>query len=83
MQAKAKAQHTADADEERRVGAVIVESPSPKSDPAVIAKQLAIIQRDLAALDSVLAKIDRVKEAGETAPTHIPLTDPQARVTPN
>ena len=52
-------------------------------DAATIAKQLAKIQRQMAALDAAMAEVERVKAAGETVPKHIPLTDPQARVTPN
>ncbi len=37
----------------------------------------------MSAIDGALAEIERVKAAGETVPKHIPLTDPQARVTPN
>ena len=49
-------------------------------DAATIAKQLAKIQRQMAALDAAMAEVERVKAAGETVPKHIPLTDPQARV---
>ena len=52
-------------------------------DPATIAKQPAPMTRQLAALDGAIAEIKRVTEAGQTVPKCIPLTDPQARVTPN
>jgi transposase len=44
---------------------------------------LADKQRRLAELDAALAELERVKTAGETIPSRIPLTDPQSRVTPN
>lgn len=87
LRAQTEAQDTADNEEERLVGEGITEPTtgptSQPADPAEIAKQLARIQHDLAALDGALAEIQRVKAAGETVPTHIPLTDPQARVTPS
>ncbi len=79
LQAKAEAQDSADEGEERLVG----QANGDQFDPATIAKQLAKIQRQMAALDAAMAEVERVKAAGETVPTHIPLTDPQARVTPN
>ena len=79
LQAKAEAQDAADEGEERLVGL----ADAKGLDAATIAKQMARIQRQMAALDAALAEIERVKAAGETVPKHIPLTDPQARVTPN
>jgi len=83
LRAKTEALDSADNEEERLVGEEITEPTSQPIDPAQIAKQLARIQRDLTALDGALVEIQRVKAAGETVPTHIPLTDPQARVTPS
>ncbi len=34
----------------------------------------------MAALAAAMAEVERVKEAGETVPQHLPLTDPEARV---
>ena len=79
MQAKAEAQDAADDHEERLVG----QANADQLDAATIAKQLARIQRQMASLDAAMAEVERVKAAGETVPKHIPLTDPQARVTPN
>ena len=79
LQAQAEAQDAADDAEERLVG----QANADQLDAATIAKQLAKIQRQMAALDAAMAEVERVKEAGETVLQHIPLTDPQARVTPN
>ncbi len=79
MQAKAELQDAADDQSEKLLGAGVVTTP----DAATIAKQLARMTRQLAELDAALAEIDRVTKAGETVPKHIPLTDPEARVTPN
>ena len=79
LQAQAEAQDAADDHAERLVG----QANADPLDPATIAKQLAKMQRQMDALDAALAEIERVKTAGETVPKHIPLTDPQARVTPN
>ena len=84
LQAKAEAQDAADDAEERLVGQANADQLDHDSlDGATIAKQLAKIQRQMAALDAAMAEVARVKTAGETVPKHIPLTDPQARVTPN
>ncbi len=79
LKAKAEAQDAAEDDEERLVG----QANGDQLDPATIAKQLARIQRQMNALDAAMAEVERVKEAGETVPKYIPLTDPEARVTPN
>ena len=79
LEAKAAAQDTADDDAERLVG----QANGDRLDAATIAKQLGKIQRQMAAFDAALVEIERVKAAGETVPKHIPLTDPEARVTPN
>lgn len=79
LQSKAEAQDAADANEERLVGL----ANGNTLDAATIAKQRAKIERQMSDIDAALAEIERVKAAGETVPTHIPLTDPQARVTPN
>ena len=79
LQAKAEAQDAADEGEERLVG----QASGDRLDAATIAKQLARMKRQMNDIDAALAEIERVKKAGETVPTHIPLTDPQARVTPN
>ena len=79
LQAKAEAQDAADDGEERLVG----QANGDQLDAATIAKQLAKIQRQMNDLDAAMAEVERVKAAGETVPKHIPLTDPQARVTPN
>ena len=84
LQAQAEAQDAADDAEERLVGQANADQLDHDSlDGATIAKQLAKIQRQMAALDAAMAEVERVKEAGETVLQHIPLTDPQARVTPN
>ena len=79
LQAKAEAQDAADEGEERLVG----QANGKRLDAATIAKQLARIQRQMSDIDAAMAEVARVKTAGETVPKHIPLTDPQARVTPN
>lgn len=79
LQAKAEAQDAADEGEERLVG----QANGDRLDAATIAKQLAKMQRQMSAIDAALAEVERVKAAGETVPKHIPLTDPEARVTPN
>jgi transposase len=79
LQAKAEAQDTVDQDAERLVG----QANADRLDAATIAKQMAQMQRQMSAIDAALAEIERVKAAGETVPKHIPLTDPEARVTPN
>jgi transposase len=79
LQAKAEAQDAADEGEERLVGL----ADAKGLDAATIAKQLARIERQMSDIDAALAEVERVKAAGETVPKHIPLTDPEARVTPN
>ena len=78
LQAKVDAQDSTDEGEQ-----LVGQASGDTLDPATIAKQLAKMTRQLAALDAALAEVERVKAAGETVPKQIPLTDPQARVTPN
>ena len=66
LQAQAESHDAADdalddADE-RLLGEGVITKP----DPAMIAKQLAQITRQISAIDGALAEIERVKEAGET-----------------
>jgi transposase len=46
-------------------------------------EQLRDVRRRLAEVDAALAELERTKEAKETVPSRLPLTDPQSRVTPN
>ena len=78
-QAKVDAQDSVDHEGEQLVG----QASADTLDPATTAKQLAKMTRQMAELDAALAEIERVMKADETVPKHIPLTDPQARVTPN
>ena len=79
LQANADSQDVSDDQQELLLGECVVAKP----DAATTAKQLARMTRQMADLDAALAEIQRVTEAGETVPKYIPLTDPQARVTPN
>ena len=49
----------------------------------VLSAERADTRRRLAQVDAALAELKRVEEANETLPSRLPLTDPQARVTPN
>lgn len=46
-------------------------------------KELADVERRRKQVDAALAELDRMKQADETIPTRLPITDPQSRVTPN
>lgn len=45
--------------------------------------ELADTRRRLRQVDAALAELARVEAAGEKAPSRIPLTDPQSRISPN
>jgi hypothetical protein len=48
-----------------------------------LSTELSDTKRRLAQVEAALAELDRVEKASETVPSRLPLTDPQARVTPN
>lgn len=62
-----------DAREEEALGACAATLPA----------ELADARRRLSEVDAALAELSRVTAAGETLPSRLPLTDPEARVTPN
>jgi transposase len=45
--------------------------------------ELADARRRLQQVEAALAELQRAEASGETAPSRVPLTDPQSRVTPN
>ncbi len=53
--------------------------PAPRRLP----QELADVQRRQEAVAAALAELERARQAGETVPKRVPLTDPQSRLTPN
>jgi transposase len=70
---------------EARVAAADAQDEAERlaSGPVPPPEELADVTRRLATIDAALAELDRLEEAGETAPSRLPLTDPQSRVSPN
>ncbi len=48
-----------------------------------LAQELADTKGRLAQVDAALAQLQQLEEAGQKSPQRLPLTDPEARVTPN
>jgi len=48
-----------------------------------VSEQLADVDNRLKQVDAALAEIERIEEAGETVPKHLPIVDAESRVTPN
>lgn len=51
--------------------------------PHALGAELADVERRRSQVDAALAEIERMEQAGETIPKHLPVTDPQSRLTPN
>lgn len=53
------------------------------ADSSTLPQELQDTRQRLARIDAALEEVARVVAAGQTVPARLPLTDPQARVTPN
>jgi transposase len=49
----------------------------------VLPKELANVKRLQEQVEAALAELERMRQAGETVPKRLPLTDPESRLTPN
>ena len=72
-----------DAVEERLVSVDAQEEVFADQSPSKHRQELANVQQRLEQVELALAEFERMEQAGQQIPKRLPVTDPQARLTPN